>query len=373
MAVFRRILWTLGWGTAGLLIVAFLLGYAAPYLSPARFWWTDLFAVALLPLSLVTGGISLGLCVQGVYRRRWGRVVVSVGLLVLIAVRFSPRLAAWGASDLSPGTVQVMSLNVPPTFGRQSPHTPLTDLVREKGPDILAFQESRIKTAQASSQPTLTQVSFPIRPVLGDSFGYTPPRVLPPDTEIQQPVFGRLALDSTSVHPLPPRGATDARSRYTRTLFSWQGRAAALYNVHLHTVGPVRPWETISEGWGSLARWRTFLRAYRKGALRRAQQARLLRRQIAREPLPVIVVGDFNSTPHQWAYRHIAQGLQNAVTRRVRGWAATFPAQRPLVRIDHILASPAWEIVAAQVSASTDNAPISDHRPVHAHLRWKQR
>lgn len=373
MTVFRRILWTLGWGAAGLLIVAFLLGYAAPYLSPTRFWWTDLVSVVLLPLSLAVGGLGVVLCAHGVYRRAWGRVVISVGLLVLIAIRFAPRLAAWGPSDRSPDTLQIMSLNVPPTFGRQSPNTPLTDLVRVTTPDVLAFQESRIRAERTASRSTVTRISPPLRPLLNEPLGYTPPRVLPPNLEIQQPVFGRLALDSMSIHFLPPDGKTNARSRYTRTHFSWQGRDAVLYNVHLHSVGSVRPWETISEGWLSLARWWTFLRAYRESALRRAQQARLLRRQIARESLPVIVVGDFNSTPHQWAYRHIAQNLQNALTRRVRGWAATFPAQRPLVRIDHILASPAWQIVAAQVSAPVDNASISDHRPVHAHLRWKPR
>lgn len=371
MTVFRRILWVLGWGTAAGLIGAFLVGYAAPFLSPQHFWWTDLFAVFVPPLSLIVGGIALILGVQGAYRRRWGRVGLALGLLVLLALRFGTRLAAWGPVGPSGGTLQVMTLNVPPAFHRDTPNTALTTLVRDERPALLAFQESRIRTGEHASNPTVTRASASLRRLLDAPMGYAPPRVLPPNADIQQPVLGRIPLDSMSLHPLPPDGDRNARARYTRTRFTWQGRPAVLYNVHLHSVGEVRPWTTMPEDGVSLNRWRTFLRTYREGALQRARQARLIRRQIARETRPVIVVGDFNSTPHQWAYRHIARGLQSAGSQGVRGWTATFPAQRPLVRIDHVLAGPAWRVVAAQVPAPTDSAAMSDHRPVLARLRWR--
>jgi endonuclease/exonuclease/phosphatase family metal-dependent hydrolase len=372
VTVLRRILWTLGWSAAGLLVLAFLLGYAAPYLSPARFWWTDLFAVFLFPLSLMVGALGLGVCGYGVYRRKWGRVALAAVLLGLIVIRFGPRLAAWGPAPSSTNTLGIMSLNVPPSFtGTDAPNTALTELVQAEAPDILAFQESLVRTGDGDSSSSLIRVSSSIEPLLNDAMRFTLPRALPSNVNIQQPVLGQLSLDSMSVHPLPPQGNTNARSRYTRTQFTWRGRSAVLYNVHLHTVGPVRPWETMTEGGLSLSQWRTFLRTYRKGALRRAQQARLIRRRIARESDPVIVVGDFNSTPHQWAYRHIAQGLQSAATQRIPGWAATFPAQYPLVRIDHVLASSDWQIVTAQIPAPAQFGMVSDHRPVLARLRWK--
>ena len=79
----------------------------------------------------------------------------------------------------------------------------------------------------------------------------------------------------------------------------------------------------------------------------------------------MLVAGDFNSTPHQWAYRHIAQGL------RAGGGGATFPAWRPLVQIDHVLAGPAWCIEATTVLRPRAGRLISDHRPVVAQLRWR--
>jgi endonuclease/exonuclease/phosphatase family metal-dependent hydrolase len=261
-----------------------------------------------------------------------------------------------------------MTFNVPPATDRTA-STSMPRFVKREALDVLALQETRIRTGHGTPVP-LQRTSPSLQSILDDSIGFRLPR-LPPATSLQQPVVGRVPLDSMSVHPLPPDGEHNARSRYTRTTFTWQGRPAVLYNVHLHSVGEARPWTLLPEEWTSWARWKTFLRTYRQGALRRAQQARLLRRRIARESRPVMLVGDFNSTPHQWAYQHLAEGLQSAVQRRVRGWGATFPARRPLVQIDHVLVGPAWQITAARIPAPTTGPLLSDHRPVVAHLRWK--
>jgi endonuclease/exonuclease/phosphatase family metal-dependent hydrolase len=55
----------------------------------------------------------------------------------------------------------------------------------------------------------------------------------------------------------------------------------------------------------------------------------------------------------------------------VRSWGGTYPAERPLVQIDHVLASPAWQITAARIPAD-GAAAVSDHRPGVARLRWKR-
>lgn len=368
MTILRRTLWALGWGTGAVFGVAFLVGYTAPYLSPTRFWWTNLFAVFLPALSLGVGLAGIGMAVWGVARRRWLPVAVAGPLLLLIVLRFGPRLTAWVPVGSTADEVRVMTFNVPRSLHQDNPRNgDLNRLIRQEAPDVLALQESHIRTG--ASRIREVQGSASIRPLLSDSMGYAPPRGIPRDVEIQQPVLGRIPLDSVRVHGLPPGGDRNPRFRYTRTQFTWKGRPVVLYNVHLHTVGRSRPWTMIGEM--SLSRWRTFLRTYREGALRRAQQARLIRRQIERESVPVLVVGDFNSTPHQWAYQHIANGLQSAGRQRVRGWAVTFPTKRPLVQIDHVLASPAWKITEAHVPRLTGSPPISDHRPLAVRLRWR--
>lgn len=370
MTALRYILRGFGWAVAGLLIGAFLIGYAAPYLPPARFWWTDLFAVLLPPLGLAVGLLSLGLLGQGVYRHKWGRIVVAGALLLLVAVRFAPRITVGGASAASAETLRLMTFNVPMSLARQEASArALGRFIQREAPDVLALQESWMATGTAP-WPNREGRSWPPRRLLEDSLGYAPPQALPPGTTVCQPVLGRIPLDSITVHPLPPDGQSDRCARYTRTQFTWQHRSAVLYNVHLHTIGAVRPWDW-REGWRSLDRWQAFLRAYREGALRRARQARLIRRRIERESHPVLVVGDFNSTPHQWAYRHIARGLQSVGNQGRWGQEATFPARRPIVRIDHILAGPAWEVVEARVPSLKGDTTVSDHRPVAVRLRWR--
>jgi endonuclease/exonuclease/phosphatase family metal-dependent hydrolase len=40
------------------------------------------------------------------------------------------------------------------------------------------------------------------------------------------------------------------------------------------------------------------------------------------------------------------------------------------VQIDHVLATPDWQITATRIPAK-GAANVSDHRPVVVHLRWK--
>lgn len=372
MTKFRGVLRVLGWGLGMILVATFLIGFAAPYLSPARFWWTDLFALLLPLVSPVVGAIALGLGGYGLWRRQWGRIVLAAALLGLIAVRFGPRMEAWTTSASEIESLRLMSFNIPQVSNPEDASVAaVAQIVRRVAPDVLAVQESFVHTSARSSSE-LQQASPTLRPLLG-FLGYAPPRRLPSEMVIQQPVLGRIPLDSMKVHPLPPSGDSDARSRFTRTLFSWHGRPVVLYNLHLHTVGATNPWERLVRRGFSVSAWRSFLRVYREGALRRAQQARLIRRMIEKEGLPVLVAGDFNSTRHQWAYQHIAQGLQNPLTQRGLGWKKTFPSQFPLVRIDHVLASPEWTVTRARVPTLQESQNASDHRPVVVQLQWTER
>lgn len=362
---FRQLARGVAWAGAAVLIGVFLIGYAAPYLPPRWFWWTNLVAVGLVPLGGAVALVAAGLLWTGVRAGRWLRVLVAVALGGLLVERFAPRVPTdRAAGGPAADTLRVMSFNVP----QSRPAEAVGGVLDRASPAVAAVQESQIRTG-TDAPPSVVRTSSSLRTTVPPKGAYAFPRVLPPGATIQQPVLGRLPLDSLTVHPLPPDGETSPRSRYTRTHFVWQGRPAVLLNVHLHTVGTMRPW-MFSGGWTNLSQWVAFLRTYRAGALYRARQARRIRRVIERTERPLLVVGDFNSTRHQWAYRHIASGLQNAVTTAGTGWDATFPASFPLVRIDHVLAGPAWRVTAAHVPSLPD-AAASDHRPVVAHLRWR--
>ncbi|MEL6876501.1 MAG: endonuclease/exonuclease/phosphatase family protein [Pseudomonadota bacterium] len=100
--------------------------------------------------------------------------------------------------------------------------------------------------------------------------------------------------------------------------------------------------------------------------LRRSDQVRAIQRALDRsgDECPRVVMGDFN----HW-------GLQNGAMREFgSGWTISapgrsFPARRPLARLDRIVSSSDWEVVEAGVHHSSLAAQASDHLPVWARLK----
>lgn len=99
--------------------------------------------------------------------------------------------------------------------------------------------------------------------------------------------------------------------------------------------------------------------------LRRRDQVRSLMRTCSLcEPLPTVIMGDFN----QWgrstgAMREFGKDWQQLVP------GPSYPARRPIARLDRIVATPHWSHVESEVHHSSLSALASDHLPVWATLR----
>lgn len=86
---------------------------------------------------------------------------------------------------------------------------------------------------------------------------------------------------------------------------------------------------------------------------------------VAQEANPVIILCDCNSTPRSRQYRLLDDVLTNAYESVGSGFGLTYPAARPIIRIDHI-----WytdEFTALDATVENDSG-TSDHRPVWATL-----
>ena len=352
---------------AGALVLAFLLGYSTAYLPPEQFWWTGPLGVALPYVSVVVGVMALGLGGWGLTQARWAFVAATAVVLLLIALRFGPRLAALTKPAALAGDLRVMTFNAPlrgptPTAAAEG----VDRAVAAAAPDILALQEP-VVARYSTRNPDLVTMSAHLG-ALAQREVYQPPELPPPPVRIEQPILGRLPLSNLEVFAFSFSEGVQAPTHVTRARFRWQEREATIINLHLHTVSAQKPWLDGGFNLLSLASWRRYAGQYREATLRRAKEARRIRGLIEEVSGPLLVVGDFNSTPHNWAYRHIANGLHDAIAVGGRGLSGTYPSAFPLVRIDHILASPEWTIVAAHVA--TEYA-YSDHRPVIAQLRWR--
>lgn len=346
-------------------VLIFLLGYASAYLPPRWFWWTGLVAT-LVPYA---GLLLVALTPLAFWRFSWrGRLLQGI-VLVLIALRFSPVAALSPAPEPSGEDLVVMSFNAP--VRGPNPNVLAAEtvaLVRAVQPDVLALQEPVIWLTH--DDPPVRRATLHLQAVI-DTLGYDAPTPKRPGRpfDIEQPVLSRFEMAERRQILLPaPAGAVEPNF-VTRVRFVWHGREAVLYNLHLHTVGEKKPWHDDSFRLFNPSNWWPYLQWYRDAYVRRAWEATQVRRMLEAETLPILVVGDFNSTMHHWEYRQIARGLQDAFKLRGRQWGSTYHATLPLVRIDHILVDPAWEVVRAEVPSLH---AFSDHRAVVARLRWKE-
>ena len=119
-------------------------------------------------------------------------------------------------------------------------------------------------------------------------------------------LFSRLPLHD----PVLRRGGTRALPRATVTLDGVAVRVLAA-----HPLPPVLGWEPL---------WRRSLAD--------------LTREVRAVQLPVLVAGDLNSDRDQARFRDLlATGLTDAHDARGRGLARTWPADSPLLHLDHVL------------------------------------
>lgn len=99
---------------------------------------------------------------------------------------------------------------------------------------------------------------------------------------------------------------------------------------------------------------------------RRNAQAQVCAAALLASPHPVILAGDFNTTPENRAMAHFSQAPWSIVAKSPP--AATYPATDPKSEIDHIVLRGLQAAGPATVPA-LPNPPPSDHRPVLTTVR----
>ena len=103
----------------------------------------------------------------------------------------------------------------------------------------------------------------------------------------------------------------------------------------------------------------------------RAQAAALIGPDwMAREDCsdPAVLLGDFNATPRHAAFRRIAARLADAQAGQRRR-RRTFPANMPMLRIDHVFVSNAVEVTGVHVVGGALARVASDHLPLAVDFR----
>ena len=292
------------------------------------------------------------------------------------------RTYAAGSDTTRPDTLTVMTYNIGYLSGMTNNEpvvrpdslfdanmTQTVDFLRGASPDIVALQEIDFGGARVAQQHQLdtlaTQLEYPMaaQAVNWDErylpFPYGRPAVNFGRTLSGQSILSRFPMRRhvRNVLPRPPQPFYRAAFYLDRlaqvAIVDLSGHPLAVINVHLE--------------------------AFDAGT--RTEQARLvndLYRRLAAHDIPTLLLGDFNSESPE-----AGSGPQEATARLIRGTdlqpavaspdagppQATYPADAPTRRIDHIFYPPRFFTPVDVQRWCGAPAPPSDHCAVTASLR----
>ena len=357
----RRSLWIVLLIADLVLLSAFLLGYSARWIDPRIVWWPQLWAIVLpftsLLLLLSTFFVA--------YRRKWLLLTLHGFCLVLVFFRFFSPTTSFTSQAPSGSGLRIMSYNLGQleTLNQTDLAAMLSETLRIVGPDIFCMQEFLVR--YRGNPLRFNNLPYVARAF--DSLGY---QIVAQDkhevSNSLKPVLTRgLLMKSKERLVLEEKGFPEMS--VIRVVFEWQGKEAVLYNLHLRTFGERKPWSDNNLNPLNPAFWSFYVNQYRQAFLYRAWQADKVRALIDAETLPLLVVGDFNSTPHNWVFHRIAASLRDVYAETGAKRKSSYHSRFPFTRIDHVLVSEEWDVIKSDILPFKH----SDHRPLFVTLQWK--
>jgi len=313
--------------------------------------------VTLIPtLSTISLLVPVLVCAHIIFvlfwmaKKRKGLAVLSILILILWYVVLGPFYNFSDPSEESGnGTLTIMSFN----SRRFNEHGQLDiedvdslilDFVSLKNPDILCFQECHYEMKQNNA---LGQYPYKY---IDDVYGKSAKRAI-------QAVYSKYPIvNRDSI--LFPKSSNSAV--YADILYKED--TIRVYNVHLQSF-------RIIPGIDAIKNQESPKLLKRSGAVMSKQygQAVLIRDHIDGNRHKKIVAGDFNNTQYSNIYKTIKGDLQDTFLEKGKGFGRTYDLLGFPIRIDYILADPAFEVV----SHRNFDEKLSDHYPVMATLRLK--
>jgi endonuclease/exonuclease/phosphatase (EEP) superfamily protein YafD len=266
------------------------------------------------------------LCVLGV---AWSlllkrpRFVLLACLLSLSANAYELALARGDAAFAQPSspTLRLVSLNV---HTRNAGKAAVLDYLRSADADVIFLMEVDAAWIHALAELERTHPDF---------------RTWPRDDNFGLAIYSRVPLRDVELLQ-PPASATPSMLAH----LTWQGRQLALLGVH-----PLPPMGD-------------HLSALRDAQL---QDTAAL---VHKLDLPVLLVGDLNSTPWSNGMRLLRDGTELAYRSPDPAWTATWYSFHLLgIPIDHALATPPLVIAHRQIGPDVG----SDHRPQLLEVGWQ--
>jgi endonuclease/exonuclease/phosphatase family metal-dependent hydrolase len=230
------------------------------------------------------------------------------------------------------------------------------EVIRRQYPDIVAIQEIDRFWSRSGGVDQPKELSR----LLGMEGEFAPNLVGP--AEVPGQVDSQYGVMLLTRFPI-------VRSRHARfpTVHGWEQRGYLELRIHPARTGPIRVITTHLEVGHA--------RNTEESVRQRTEQASILASRVESEPIPAIVLGDFNARPGDPELSPLIRGesrLQDIwVTAHPEAPGHTIPAMpgvSPGRRIDYILASHDFQVASAEVIDNELARRTSDHFPVIANL-----
>lgn len=341
-----------------LLVVVHALALLAPYVNPEQ---TTFFALFNLGFPIIFL-LELLFLFYWVARRRL-YLLLPLGMLLLswspIARTFS--FFDWQGDDEVTGQeVKVQTWNVR-RFADKDPQTALqmTRLLGSVQPDIICFQEFK-----SLDLPGRDRMLFLVDSLGMEHHYFDITTVKGRNTFMGVGVVSRWPMINQKTVPF----AMDGGNAIVYVDVVAGVDTIRVFSVHLQSIRfrtQVEEEGLIRElGLDSRQHFGSKVERLSGAFVKRAEQVRLVRKLVEESPYPVILCGDFNDTPMSYTHRQVTRPLEDAFLGSGAGWGITFAGPLPLLRIDYIMHSPAFEVTNFEVLERA----YSDHYPVVAEL-----
>jgi endonuclease/exonuclease/phosphatase family metal-dependent hydrolase len=339
-----------------------LLSYLAVIINPMDFALPAFFGLAYPYLLLV----NIILVIMWAMLLRF-EAFISIVVIAIGFNHFSNYIKLTRPAGNKTNTIKVLSYNVrlfnyfENTRGVTSDKKIIQFLKNQK-PDIICLQEYFLlgnpKVEEAFLETALGGEYFSHLKIIGSgknkSYGIV--------TFSKYPIIRKGEI----IHP-----GSSSLSIYTDVLI--QKDTFRIYNNHLQSFRLMRMERsfinelTASDDKETITEVKSLSVSLKKGFVKRANQAKVVKDHISRSPYPVIVAGDFNDTPVSYAYTKIRKGLNDSFVNSGYGAGFTYKGNYPANRIDYILYDNAlinsyFEIIKVK---------YSDHYPIISYFRKK--
>jgi len=239
-----------------------------------------------------------------------------------------------GAAEVRPG-LKVLSYNIHHGEGVDGKLdlARIAGVIKASGADVVALQEVDQKTTRTGGVDQAVEIGrlAGLNAVYGKAMDYQ-------GGAYGQALLSRWPLEDVTVHPLPNPAKVEPRIALSATVRP-PGRAVFRFiGTHLDATRD------------DTARW---------------QQAERVLELFAKDNMPTVFVGDFNSRPETRTMKALFGAFTDAAAANPE---FTIPSKKPTGRIDYVLLRPAgaWQVVSSTV---IPEAVASDHRPLLVEVR----